>query len=86
MYIGPCIAHIRENVKIIEELNSRLNGNSSAFGTVNLFSERPVCASCDNVIKAFSADYPNLTINVFDFEGNMAMIVNGQLTGQTRRY
>ncbi len=51
--------------KILEDLASRLGPPSQTpRGTVNLYTERPPCASCASVIDQFRARYPNVTVNV----------------------
>ncbi|MFG6965439.1 deaminase domain-containing protein [Burkholderia pseudomallei] len=36
---------------------------------INLFTERPPCTSCSNVIQQFQNKYPNIKINVMDSNG-----------------
>ncbi len=64
--------------KIIENYNRILSGDSAASGTINIFSERKICPSCEKVIKAFSNDYPNIEINVMDSFGNLYTVLGGQ--------
>ena len=63
--------------KIIENYNKILNGDSMVKGSINIYSERIVCPSCDKVIKAFSRDYPNIKINILDAEGNLYTVLGG---------
>lgn len=65
--------------KIIENYNKILNGDSMASGTINIYSERIVCPSCEKIIKAFSCDYPNIKINVLDAEGNLYIVLGGTI-------
>ena len=65
--------------KIFEKYNSILKGNSEATGTINVYSERTVCPSCDNVAKAFSRDYPNLEIGLIDSSGKVYILKNGEI-------
>ena len=67
--------------KIFEKYNSILKGNSEATGTINVYSERTVCPSCDNVAKAFSRDYPNLEIALIDSSGKVYILKNGEIIG-----
>lgn len=50
-------------VKILERIGQGIN-NPSSKGTVNLFSERPVCASCGNVVNQFKQRFPNVQVKV----------------------
>lgn len=61
--------------------SSILKGNSEATGTINVYSERTVCPSCDNVAKAFSRDYPNLEIALIDSSGKVYILKNGEIIG-----
>ncbi len=56
-----------------------LKGNSEAIGTINIYSERMVCPSCDNVAKAFSRDYPNIKIILTDSSGKVYKLKNGEI-------
>lgn len=47
---------------LLEDLAKRLSPDS--FGTVRLFSERPVCAGCQDVIKQFQQMFPKIKIVV----------------------
>lgn len=48
--------------KILSELATKLT--SSSKGVVNLYSELPVCASCNGVIDQFRQRFPGVTVNV----------------------
>ena len=50
--------------KILEHMTTILGDNPNASGTINLFSERNVCAGCDLAIAAFRAKYPKINLNV----------------------
>jgi Domain of unknown function (DUF4157)/The BURPS668_1122 family of deaminases len=50
--------------KILEQFTTQLGDNPGATGTINLFSERTVCASCSVAISEFRARYPHITLNV----------------------
>ena len=63
--------------KIIEKYNQKLDGNYDAKGTIKIVSEREVCPSCDNVIKAFSRDYSNIEIIIVDGKGKTYIVKNG---------
>ena len=49
-------------VKILESLADRLRPDSA--GVVNLYTERPPCASCLDVIRQFREAFPGVTLNV----------------------
>ncbi|MDT0266076.1 deaminase domain-containing protein [Streptomyces sp. DSM 44915] len=35
-------------------------------GTIDLYTELPVCDSCNDVINQFRNEFPNITINITD--------------------
>lgn len=55
--------------KILEELASQYVQTPEVAGTVNLFTERPPCASCSFVIEQFRRRFSNiaLTVNYLEF-------------------
>lgn len=63
--------------KIIEEYNQILNGHYEVKGKIIIASEREVCPSCDNVIKAFSKDYSNIEIILIASTGKIYFVKNG---------
>ena len=63
--------------KIIEQYNQILGGNYEAKGKITIVSEREICPSCDNVIKAFSKDYANIEITLIDGAGKTYIVKNG---------
>ena len=62
--------------KIIEQYNQILGGNYEAKGKITIVSEREICPSCDNVIKAFSKDYANIEITLIDGAGKTYIVKN----------
>ncbi|PIT13817.1 hypothetical protein BGI33_09245 [Snodgrassella alvi] len=48
--------------KILEHIGSKINSN--AKGTIDLFSELPICKSCQGVIKQFETMFPGVKINI----------------------
>ena len=60
---------VDSEAKILNNVAGQLGDNTSATGTINLFTERPPCDSCSNVIDMFRNKYPNITLNVFDNNG-----------------
>jgi hypothetical protein len=51
--------------KIFENLRVNLGaGNTSQSGTVNVFTERPMCASCTSVSEQFRTEFPNVNVKV----------------------
>nr|WP_267483604.1 MULTISPECIES: deaminase domain-containing protein [Photorhabdus] len=55
--------------KILDNIAQKLGNNTFAKGTVNIFTERPACASCLSVVDQFRAKYPNIQVNVLDNNG-----------------
>ncbi|WP_205076541.1 deaminase domain-containing protein, partial [Pectobacterium versatile] len=62
----PVIRNIDSEYKILDNLADRLGNNTSAKGTVTIFTEKPACDSCLGVIKQFQDRYPNINIDVLD--------------------
>jgi filamentous hemagglutinin len=50
--------------KILNSVADELGDNISAKGTIALFTERPPCESCENVIIRFLEKFPNINIDV----------------------
>ncbi|WP_445305422.1 MULTISPECIES: deaminase domain-containing protein [unclassified Microcoleus] len=50
--------------KLLEELASRYGQMPNIEGTVNLYTERPPCASCSSVIDQFRRLFPNIMLRV----------------------
>ena len=50
--------------KVLEELTVIIGDNPEATGSVNLFSERTVCAGCSLAISQFQKKYPRIVLNV----------------------
>ncbi len=52
-------------VKILEEVASKLGSSSSASGTIDLFTKLAPCSSCKGVISQFIDRYPSIKINLY---------------------
>ena len=63
--------------KIIEQYNQIFEENYEVKGNITIVSEREICPSCDNVIKAFSRDYGNIEITLIDGTGKTYIVKNG---------
>ncbi|WP_111465172.1 deaminase domain-containing protein [Pseudomonas sp. URMO17WK12:I2] len=55
--------------KILDILAQKLGNNTAAKGTVTIFTERPACSSCLDVVVQFKAKYPNIQVNILDNKG-----------------
>ncbi len=55
--------------KILDNLADQLGDNTTAKGTVNIFTERPACDSCQNVAEQFMERYPNIEVIIRDNNG-----------------
>jgi hypothetical protein len=55
--------------KILDNLADQLGSNTSAKGTVTIFTERPACGSCLGVVEQFQQKYPGIQVNVLDNNG-----------------
>jgi len=67
-------ADIRETYKdsenkLLDAVGRAINMNSGARGTIQLFTERPPCPSCDDVIADFGRKQPFITLMVIDNNG-----------------
>ncbi|GAA1962340.1 RHS repeat-associated core domain-containing protein [Amycolatopsis minnesotensis] len=51
-------------MKIFEELKGQLKPDAS--GRIHIYSERPVCPSCQEVIKDFQRSFPNIKVTYSD--------------------
>jgi len=54
--------------KILEDVASQIK-EPNISGTINLFTERPPCESCSNIIEEFKEKFPNIELNVFSEKG-----------------
>lgn len=63
--------------KLIEYVTERIGSDSNPSGEIEIITERPPCDSCQNVIKAFSEEYPNIKITVGDGKGGSYAIQGG---------
>ncbi|MCO6565701.1 MAG: hypothetical protein J6581_09710 [Apibacter sp.] len=65
LFTTTIVNHPRDfdtEVKILEHIGSQINPN--AKGTIDLFSELPIFASCQGVIRQFETMFPDVKINI----------------------
>jgi len=62
--VGGGQGPVDTEAKILEEISSRFNPNSS--GRVVLFTDRPPCPSCWGVIDQFRQYHPNIEVDVIE--------------------
>lgn len=55
--------------KLLEEIASRYTQNKNVQGKIELFTERPPCFSCQNIIGQFSQLFSNIELNVHIGQG-----------------
>ncbi|OIP75957.1 MAG: hypothetical protein AUK48_06550 [Oscillatoriales cyanobacterium CG2_30_44_21] len=55
--------------KLLEEIASRYTQNKNVQGKIELFTERPPCLSCQNIIGQFRQSFPNIELNVYSRQG-----------------
>jgi hypothetical protein len=55
--------------KLLEEIASRYTQNKNVQGKIELFTERPPCLSCQNIIGQFRQVFPNIELNVHSGQG-----------------
>lgn len=66
---NPIPRNTDSEYKILDNLADRLGNNTNAKGTVNIFTERPACGSCQNVAEQFMQRYPNIKVVIRDNNG-----------------
>ncbi|TQN30188.1 putative deaminase of polymorphic toxin system [Haloactinospora alba] len=59
-------------VKLLEDIDSRISKDST--GTIEMYTERPPCISCQNVVDQFISKYPGIDIKVTWGERNIIAI------------
>jgi filamentous hemagglutinin len=65
--------------KILDDVARRLGPNREASGTIDLFTERPPCVSCNNVIRdQFKARYPSIDLRIHHGDGSLIRFQNGR--------
>ena len=50
--------------RVFNNISDMLGGYKNASGTIDIFSELKVCASCSNAIAQFMDRFPNINVNV----------------------
>ena len=55
--------------QLFSNIADRLGNNYQAIGKVDIYTEKPVCASCFGVAQQFKSHYPNITIKIIDGNG-----------------
>jgi RHS repeat-associated protein len=63
MEVGGFTRAFDAEVKILERIGQGIS-NPQARGAINLFVDRPVCASCGGVINQFRTRFPNVDVTV----------------------
>jgi len=67
------LRNIDAEAKILNNAATLLGNNTSATGTIILFTERVPCSSCANTIVQFQNRYPNISLIVIDNNGAIAL-------------
>ncbi|MDF7758323.1 RHS repeat-associated core domain-containing protein [Kosakonia cowanii] len=65
LFTTTVVSHPRafdSEAKILEHIGSKITPD--AKGTIDLFSELPICKSCQGVIQQFESKYPGVKINI----------------------
>ena len=65
------LRNVDSEFKILNDIANRLGNNTSASGTIKLFTERVPCPSCSRVINMFMEKYKHIKIEVIDNSGNI---------------
>jgi filamentous hemagglutinin len=64
--------------KILENFAQQNRGNTAVSGRIDLFTERPPCRSCTNVIeRQFQDLFPNMIVHVYHSNGQVTTYQNG---------
>lgn len=69
--MGRITRNVDTEYKILNDIANSLGDNTSITGTIKLFTERPPCDSCADVIKQFTKKYANITLEVVDNNHNI---------------
>ena len=67
--VGTHLRNVDTEFKILNDIAEVLGDNTSASGTIKLFTELPPCSSCSSVIAQFAKKYPNIIIEVIENGG-----------------
>jgi hypothetical protein len=82
--LDPVPREVDTEYKILENFAQQNRGNTNVSGRIDLFTERPPCTSCTNVIdKQFADLFPNMEVRVFHNNGQITTYRNGQATTVT---
>ena len=64
--------------KILENFAQQHQANPQVQGSINLFTERPPCVSCTDVIKRqFAQLYPNVEVRLYHNNGEISVFKGG---------
>ncbi len=67
--VGTHLRNVDTEFKILNDIAKALGNNTSASGTIKLFTELPPCSSCSSAIAQFIEKYPNIIIEVIENGG-----------------
>jgi hypothetical protein len=56
---------------ILNNIATRIGSNRNAGGSITLFTERPPCSSCSNIINEFRLAYPNIDLKILHNNGKI---------------
>jgi The BURPS668_1122 family of deaminases len=64
--------------KILENFAQQNRGNTNVSGRIDLFTERPPCDSCNDVInRQFANMFPNMQVRIYHNNGQITTYTNG---------
>jgi The BURPS668_1122 family of deaminases len=63
---GSYVRGLDAEYKLLEDAAARLGSNFGVTGRLVLFTEKPPCASCFDVIQQFKARYPGIELHVIN--------------------
>jgi len=68
--VGSSIARNTDSeYKILDNIADQLGNNTSASGSIKIFTERPACDSCMDVANQFRNKYPNINVTIYNNNG-----------------
>ena len=70
----PIPREVDTEYKILENFAQQHKSNPQVQGSINLFTERPPCRSCTNVIEnQFTSLYPNVEVRLYHGNGEVTV-------------
>jgi The BURPS668_1122 family of deaminases len=76
--LDPIPREMDTEFKILENFAQKNVGNPQVQGSINLYTERPPCDSCTNLIQSqFAEKFPNMEVRVYHGNGEVTVYKGG---------